>query len=117
MADQQADRDSFLHWLREILGLRKLHPVLGTGEFLDLGGENLHVFSFLRRTTDEAILCVNNLAGSPQTVELDLAELGLGEPVVLHGSPVEVTATRGGVRITLDGHRFCWLDVRPPTHA
>lgn len=117
VADQQADRDSFLHWLREILGLRKLHPVLGTGEFLDLGGENLHVFSFLRRTTDEAILCVNNLAGSPQTVELDLAELGLGEPVVLHGSPVEVTATRGGVRITLDGHRFCWLDVRPPTHA
>ncbi len=114
---QRADRDSFLNWLRETIELRRQHPVFGIGDFTDLGGENLRVFSFLRSGGDSSIVCVNNLAGTEQTAEVDLGGRPLTDPIVLKGSPSEVTEHNGWLRVTLPAHGFAWIDLRASTDA
>ena len=81
VAAQQADPGSLWHRLRQMIGVRKQHPLLGYGEvqFLDAadparpGDTNPAVLAFLRRHAGETLLSVNNLSGEPQTAILDLA--------------------------------------------
>ncbi|MDQ6936080.1 MAG: alpha-glucosidase C-terminal domain-containing protein, partial [Actinomycetota bacterium] len=105
---------SLLHWTRRMITVRKLHSCFGLGEFVDLGGSNPSVLSYVRSHalpdgSTDAVLCVNNLSRFSQPVELDLRRW---EGVV----PVELL---GGVRfprigelpylLTLGGYGFYWI--------
>jgi len=105
---------SLLHWTRRIILARKRHAAFGLGEFIDLGGSNPTVLSYVREFvapdgSTDTVLCVNNLSRFPQPVELDLRRW---EGVV----PVELL---GGVRfpqvgelpylLTLGGYGFYWI--------
>ena len=110
---------SLLHWTRRMIQTRKQHASFGLGEFIDLGGSNPSVLSYIREHTDadghtDTVLCVNNLSRFPQPVELDLRRW---EGVV----PVELI---GGVRfpqigelpylLTLGGYGFYWIRLPDP---
>jgi maltose alpha-D-glucosyltransferase/alpha-amylase len=99
---------------------RKQHHCFGLGDFLDLGGSNPSVLSYVREYTDpegntDSVLCINNLSRFPQPVELDLRRW---EGVV----PVELI---GGVRfpqigelpylLTLGGYGFYWIRLPETT--
>src|SRR5690606_19208171 len=85
---------SLLHWTRRMIEIRKRHPEFGLGEFVDLGGSNPSVLSYLRRSSGPAgghsgaMLCVNNLSRFPQAVELDLRDyLGFVPTELTGGTP------------------------------
>jgi hypothetical protein len=73
---QLGSTTSLLHWTRRMIEVRKQNPAFGLGDFVDLGGSNPSVFSFVRTFGDDIVLCVNNLSRFAQAVELDLRPLG-----------------------------------------
>ncbi|MEU0488893.1 maltose alpha-D-glucosyltransferase [Nocardiopsis sp. NPDC006139] len=110
---QRANPGSLLNWTRQMIQIRKRHPVFGTGAFTELDASNPSVFAFIREHGDDRMLCVNNLSKHPQPVELDLSGyLGV--------NPVECV---GGTRfprigelpylLTLPGHGFYWFQLPP----
>lgn len=62
---QQAERGSILTHYRRVLAFRRQHPALETGtiEFLEPG--NPDVLAFLRKSGNEALLCVFNFSETP----------------------------------------------------
>lgn len=71
---QQRHPTSLLHWMRQIIALRKRHQVFGRGTLAFIKPENRRVLAFTRRDENETILCVYNLARSSQPVLLDLSQ-------------------------------------------
>jgi maltose alpha-D-glucosyltransferase / alpha-amylase len=88
---QQRDTSSFLHWVRRMLQVRSEHPVFGLGSFEVLEASNPSVLAFIREyqrpdtEVVDRVLCVNNLAKSPQPVELFLSRFNGFTPVELTG--------------------------------
>ena len=72
---QTRDQHSLLNWMRRMLTLRRNHKVFGRGAFQFLYPRNRRIFAYLREYEDETVLCVANLARTPQAVELDLGGL------------------------------------------
>ncbi len=71
---QQRHPTSLLHWMRQMITLRKKHPVFGRGSLSFIYPENRKVLAFTRSYAGETVLCVYNLARSSQPVRLDLSE-------------------------------------------
>src|SRR5438094_218937 len=59
---------SLLRWLQRFIHLRKEHPVFGLGSYEVLRPDNPRIFAHIRRWEDDIVLCVHNLARSPQVV-------------------------------------------------
>jgi maltose alpha-D-glucosyltransferase/alpha-amylase len=72
---------SLLNWTRRVLAARNQHCALGRGETRLLYPRNRKIFAYLRACPDEVVLCVANLAASPQASELDLSEFRGRVPV------------------------------------
>ncbi|MDT0201035.1 maltose alpha-D-glucosyltransferase [Nocardioides sp. AE5] len=104
---------SLLHWTRRMIHVRRHHPAFGLGSFIDLGGSNPAVFSYVRELDDEAILCVHNLSRSPQPVTLDLAPWAGRVPVELTGGVPFPTIDHSPYQLTLGGHGFYWFRLAP----
>src|SRR2546430_9843475 len=64
---------SLLSWMRRFIALRKEHPVFGLGSYEPLGSDNNRIFALIRRSDEEVLVCVHNLASSAQPVQLDLS--------------------------------------------
>nr|MDH4450522.1 alpha-amylase family glycosyl hydrolase [Rhodoferax sp.] len=92
---QEASSDSLLHFYRQLLRWRKLHPVLIHGT-LRLHAGNVQVFAFERQHEGTTLLCVFNLSAS--VASWDLPE-GTA-PVALDGQ-VLTGAQRDGTVLTL----------------
>ena len=82
---QERDGSSLLQWMKNLIGLRKLFPVLGVGSLRFLEPDNRKVLAYLRQHENDAILCVANLSRSVQPVELDLAQFAGFVPVEVLG--------------------------------
>src|SRR5918997_339510 len=82
---QTRNTSSLLHWTRRMIQVRKSNPAFGLGSFIDLGGSNPSVLSYVREFGDDTVLCVNNLSRFAQPVELDLRPWRGREPLELLG--------------------------------
>ncbi|MPZ73313.1 MAG: maltose alpha-D-glucosyltransferase [Nitriliruptorales bacterium] len=107
---QQRNPHSLLHWVRNLISVRKTHPVFGVGSFRPLGASNPKVLAFLRGERNP-ILVVANLGSSSQPVELDLSEY-------TGHIPVEMSARTPFPRIgdlsyllTVGPHGFYWFEL------
>lgn len=100
---------SLLNWTRQMITTRKQNPAFGLGTFLDLGGNNPCVLSFIREYGDDVVLCVNNLSRFPQPVSLDLHEYTGCSPLELTGSIPFPEVTSDPYQLTLAGHGFFWF--------
>jgi maltose alpha-D-glucosyltransferase/alpha-amylase len=108
---------SLLNWTRQIIGIRKQHPVFGMGTYEELGASNPSVLAFVREFGDDRVLCVNNLSRFPQPVELDLRRFEGMTPVELTGL---VPFPRIGdlpYLLSLPGHGFMWFALKPGEHS
>ena len=110
VAAQQADPDSLLLWLRDMLAVRRERPLFGLGDFTDLGGSNDAVFAFRRQYAGSTVIAVNNLSASPATTSLDLEPAVLTRAVQLAG---QALLDPDAATITLDGHGFAWFEITP----
>jgi maltose alpha-D-glucosyltransferase/alpha-amylase len=68
---QTNDPSSLLHWMRNMIALRKLFKVFGRGTIEFLQPRNRKVLAYLRRYENDQILCVANLSRFAQPAELD----------------------------------------------
>jgi maltose alpha-D-glucosyltransferase / alpha-amylase len=107
---QQRNPHSLLHWVRNLINVRKTHPVFGTGTFRALDTSNPKVLAFLRGDRNP-VLVVANLGASSQPVELDLSQYA-------GHTPVEMLARTPFPRVgdlpyllTLAPHGFYWFEL------
>jgi len=115
--NQMANSSSLLQWTRRMIQVRKQNPAFGLGEFLDMGGSNPSVLSYIRYLEgdpDDIVLCVNNLSRFPQPVELDLRGYEGMELVELLGGVHFPPASELPYLFTLGGHAFYWFRLQPP---
>jgi maltose alpha-D-glucosyltransferase / alpha-amylase len=122
---QQRNPHSPLHWIRNLIQIRKQYPVFGYGRFIALEPTNPKIFAFLRQNDDATVLIVANLSGTAQPAELNLSlspEGVQGDCPDLNGRvPVELL---GGTPfppigelpylLTLGGHSFYWFKLARP---
>jgi maltose alpha-D-glucosyltransferase/alpha-amylase len=106
---------SLLHWTRRMLRVRREHPAFGLGDFVELHSSNPGVLAFLRcHGTDgdrDVVLCVHNLTGRPQPVELDLTDFAGDTLTELTGVVPFGEISEEPYRITLSRHSFFWFGV------
>jgi maltose alpha-D-glucosyltransferase/alpha-amylase len=107
----QRHPNSLLHWVRGMVRIRKQHHVFGSGAFRALDASNERVFAFLREDSHESVLCVANLSGSAQPVELDLSEYAGRTPVELLGGTAFPGIGQLPYFLTLGPHGFYWFQL------
>ena len=112
---QTQDRSSLLHWTRRMISIRKQHPAFGLGEFLDMGGSNPSVLSYVRTHGDDVMLCVNNLSRFPQPVELALNAYEGIQPIEMFGGVEFPAIGQLPYLLTLGGHGFYWFRLNART--
>ncbi|MHC3995375.1 glycoside hydrolase family 13 protein [Thiomicrolovo sp. ZZH C-3] len=71
VADQVGDPDALLPFYRELIHLRRTHPALQTGRFLDLDPSNESLLVFLRTTEEEQCLVILSFAATPLQCRLE----------------------------------------------
>jgi len=111
---QLANPASLLQWTRRMIHARKENPAFGLGSWVDLGGSNPSVLSFVREFGDDIVLCVNNLSRFPQPVELDLRRWQGCHPVELLGTVRFPEIGELPYLLTIAGHGFYWFRLTPP---
>ncbi len=121
---QLAQSRSLLHWVRNVVYVRKAHPVLGLGGLAVVPTSSPSVLAFVRQSagppaaapaveTTDAILCVFNFAQNPLAVTLSLGEWA-GRPLVdvFGGAAFPAVPDDGRLTLTLGTQTFYWLAVR-----
>ena len=109
---QESDAASLLHWMRNMIRLRKLFKVFGRGTMEFLSPANRKVLAFIRRYRDDVILCVANLSRTVQPAELDLrAFLGL-VPVEMLGYTEFPAIGTTPYFLTLGPYGFYWFELQ-----
>ena len=115
---QARDPHSLLNWMRRMLSLRRNHQAFGRGTLRFLYPGNRRVMAYLREYDGDTILCVANLARTPQAVELDLAEYEGCVPVELSGPSPFPPVGKLTYLLTLPPYGFYWMSLskveKPP---
>ena len=119
---QLAQQASLLHWVRNLVHLRKEHPVLGVGSLRIVPSDNPSALAFVRdmRAEDcrpgerpETMLCVYSFAHHPISVDLQLPEEFRANKVtdVMGGSKFPTPSEQGRMTLTLAAQSFYWLSL------
>jgi maltose alpha-D-glucosyltransferase/alpha-amylase len=118
---QLSTSSSLLQWCRGMLAIRKRHPVFGLGSYVTLEADNESVLAYLRvcedadGVDDETVLCINNLASTPQAARLHLPEHKGSELADLFGGGgFPQVDDNGELMVTLGSRDFLWLRVEAP---
>jgi maltose alpha-D-glucosyltransferase/alpha-amylase len=114
---QARDAHSLLNWMRRMLALRSQYHVFGRGALEFLYPGNRKVLAYLRRDEQHTVLCVANLARSPQAVELDLRALAGRVPVEMTGGSAFPPVGELPYLLTLPPFGFFWFDLRIAENA
>ena len=121
---QLASSSSLLHWTRSMLQVRRQHPVFGMGAYVPVPSTNDAVLAFLRvlhpddHEGDEpgatTVLCVNNLARTPQSAELTLPVSVASHSTrdLFGGAPFPPIPETGPFLLTMGSRDFFWLEIR-----
>ncbi|MHB8192356.1 MAG: alpha-amylase family glycosyl hydrolase, partial [Bellilinea sp.] len=68
VAAAEADPGSLLNWLRNMIRIRKQHPVFGAGRLTMLAPANKQILAYLRDDGDARVLVVANLSAETQKI-------------------------------------------------
>jgi maltose alpha-D-glucosyltransferase/alpha-amylase len=110
---QLGDSSSILHWMRNMIALRKLFRVFGRGSLEFLSPANRKILAYLRQSDGDQVLCVANLSRFSQPVELDLSKLAGMVPVEMLGYTEFPRIGTEPYRLSLGGYGFLWFELQP----
>ncbi|MFH8403984.1 maltose alpha-D-glucosyltransferase [Streptomyces sp. NPDC018019] len=119
---QRADGASLLHWVRDLIHVRRDHPAFGLGAYREIDATNPGVLAYIREReapdgASETVLCVYNLARTPQHTDLDLRAFASSPLTELTGgTPFPAIGTEP-YPLTLPGYGFYWFTLGPRTEA
>jgi maltose alpha-D-glucosyltransferase / alpha-amylase len=106
---QHRHSTSLLHWMRQMIMMRKKHHVFGRGSLEFLHPENRKVLAFTRSYEDETVLCIYNLSRSSQPVLLDLSPYEGMTPVDLQYQEPFPRIEARPYQLALNEYGFYWL--------
>ncbi len=103
---EQRNTSSFLHWMRKLLGMRRLFPILGTGKLEVVPSANPSVLAYTRSAQDPSVpvnpvLCVHNLSRLAQPAELHVDRWSGRQPIELLGRVAFPLVGEGPYPVTL----------------
>jgi len=106
---QQSDTDSLFHSIRNMVAIRKQHPVFGRGGFswATSGLEKLNIAGYWRTFQDEEILVLCNLSAQEQ--KLPMADLDLQDDNVFRDLLAFPQRVHASDILTLPPYKFLWL--------
>jgi maltose alpha-D-glucosyltransferase/alpha-amylase len=108
---QRRDPSSLLHWMRNLIRLRKQFAVFGRGSLEFVPVDNRKVLAYVRRC-DDVILCVANVSRHAQPASLDLAAFAGLTPIEMLGYTAFPAIGKSPYFLTLDGYGFLWFELR-----
>jgi len=103
---QTRNPHSLLNFHRRLISVRNGYRAFGRGTLTFLSPGNRKVLAYLREYGSESMLCVANLARTPQAVELDLARFEGRVPVEIVGRSTFPPIGKLPYLLTLAGHGF-----------
>ncbi len=116
---QLAQSRSLLHWIRNVIHVRKAHPTFGLGTMRVLETDNESVLAFVREyrgtgthlgDAAERILCVFSFAHNPVSATITAPGLEGGQLRDLFGgAPFPAVNEDGTLTLTLGTQSFYWL--------
>jgi maltose alpha-D-glucosyltransferase/alpha-amylase len=109
---EESDSASLLHWMRNLIRLRKQFKVFGRGSIEFLSPSNRKVLAYVRRYREDIILCVANLARSVQPVELDLKTFAGLTPVEMLGYTEFPVIGSEPYFLSLGDSGFYWFELQ-----
>jgi maltose alpha-D-glucosyltransferase/alpha-amylase len=111
--NQERNPSSLLWWIRRTLQVRKSHKAFGFGSLEFIISDNSKILAFTRIYEDETILVITNLSHFSQAATLNLSKYIGFVPVELfhHGHFPRIK--ENSYNITLGGHGYFWLILRP----
>jgi maltose alpha-D-glucosyltransferase / alpha-amylase len=109
---QVNDPSALLHWMRNMIALRKLFKVFGRGSIEFLHPKNRKVLAYLRRYEKDQILCVANLSRFAQPVELDLSAFAGMKPVEMFGYSEFPVLGTAPYQLSLNPYGFYWFELQ-----
>jgi len=118
---QLAQSRSLLHWIRNVIHVRKGHPTFGLGTLRVLETDHESVLAFVREykgsgthfgDMPEKVLCVFSFAHNPVSVTIRDPE-NPGEPLydLFGGGEFPTIGEDGALSLTLGTQSFYWLHV------
>jgi maltose alpha-D-glucosyltransferase/alpha-amylase len=110
---QSRDPHSILNWMRRMLAVRSRHPAFGRGSLTLLYPKNRKILAYLRESETDTLLCVANVAHSPQAVELDLSQFVGRVPVELNAGTLFPPIGELTYLLTLPPYGFYWFALAP----
>ena len=115
--NQQANPNSLLRWMKDLIEMRKNNVAITRGKMRFLEPKNMKVLAFLREHEDQKILVLANLSKRAQYVELDLSEFRGLVPVELRGDTPFPAIGDLPYFITLGPYDFYWFALSDQAHA
>ena len=109
-ANQRERPDSIFHKIRQMIAVRKAHPVFGWGDFNWISSDSHAVAAYLRSTQDEKVLIVNNLSGDSQTISLAVPGMAV-DPVDLITGILYPHAKDKRLSLSLKPYQYLWLKI------
>ena len=120
---QLAQSRSLLHWIRNVIYVRKAHPVFGLGDIRVLETDHDSVLAFVRSYAGDSspfgdqpehVLCVFSFSQNPLSVNLDAPEFaGATLYDLFGGAQFPTVAEDGRFSLTLGTQSFFWLHIEP----
>ena len=102
---------SLLYWMKRMIAVRKRFPAFGRGAITFLRPGNGKVLAYLREHESVTLLIVHNLAGSAQSVELDLKGFAGSTPIEVLGEARFPMLKENPYILTLAPYGFYWLNL------
>src|ERR1700723_2497828 len=109
---QLSDSSSILHWMRNMIALRKLFRVFGRGSLEFLSPANRKILAYIRCFEGDQVLCVANLSRSAQATELDLSAWKDRIPQEMLGRTHFPAIGELPYMIMLSPYGFYWFQLR-----
>jgi maltose alpha-D-glucosyltransferase / alpha-amylase len=100
---------SLLHWIRQMIGLRRNRKVFSRGAIEIIKPENRKIFSFIRSYDAETVLCVFNLSQYSQPVLLELEKFAGLTPIEMLGETPFPGIGRNPYQLALAPLSFYWF--------
>jgi maltose alpha-D-glucosyltransferase/alpha-amylase len=117
---QLAQSRSLLHWVRNVIHVRKGHPTFGLGGIRVLRTNHESVLAFVREyegsgqqfgDAPERILCVFSFSHNPVSATIEVGEPGSALYDLFGGGEFPSIGDDGQVTLTLATQSFYWLHV------
>lgn len=107
VSSQKKNPGSLLNWLRQVLQVRKQHPVFGRGGFQIIPTGDQSILAYLRGAEREPMLVINNLSPKARDATIDLSKYyRLVDILDSTASPVSAGQA---TRFQLPGYGYRWF--------